>query len=356
MNRGPTIAIAPAGQVRHPALPASGRLPQRPTPGGHVGFPSPATLLAFLGLVLGHLALPVPAFAQPDPGPGNLRFAFSSSMFTEVNENDAKASVKAWALAIARERGVHVEAHPVLLNGTNQITEAVAGSLIDGAALTTPEFLALPPHLQGTNLLLSYNEGSYTETYVLLVRADSALADLPALAGRRLVVFDNPRASLALPWLEVTLAGLGLPPASRHFSQLQKAAKLPKVVLPVFFKQQDACLVTERGFRIMCELNPQVRARTRVLATSPSVVPVVSFLRPAYQTIHTQALMKAILSLNESSAGGQVLTLFQSGSIHEGPIDLLLPSRHLIEAYQRLASTNAAHVETPPRPSSTPRS
>ncbi len=313
-------------------------------------WPSPAVLRDFFGLVLGLLALPGPLLAQAPADPGDLRFAFSSSMFTEVNENDAKASVKAWALALARERGVHLEAHPVLLNGTHQITEAVARSLIDGAAVTTPEYLALPPHLQGTNIFVSYIDGGYTETYVLLVRSDSAFADLPALAGGRLVVLDNPRASLALPWLEITLAELGLPIVARHFSQIQKAAKLPKVVLPVFFKQQDACLVTERGFRIMCELNPQVRARTRVLATSPKVVPALGFMRLAYDSPHREALMGALRSLEKSPAGNQVLTLFQSDQLHETSVDILASARHLLEAYQRIASTHAAPPEARPQP------
>ena len=109
--------------------------------------PPRARVAAFLGLFLAG-ALPLFA-ASPEPaGTEPLRFAFSSRMFTEVNENGARASVKAWGLAIARERGIAIDAQPIILSGQAEITEAVRRKTIDGAAVLAEEYFRLPPELK----------------------------------------------------------------------------------------------------------------------------------------------------------------------------------------------------------------
>jgi phosphonate transport system substrate-binding protein len=265
-----------------------------------------------------------------------VRFAFSSRMFTDVNENDAKASVKAWALALARERHVPMSTEPIILSGDAALKQALQEASIDGAAVTTEEYLNLEPRLQGTNLFMSSIGGRFTEEYLLLVRGDSGLADLRGLRGRKILMFDNPRASLAPLWLDLILSEQGLGAAEGHFGQILKAPKLAKVVLPVFFRQGDACVVTRRGFDTMCELNPQVRAQLRVLATSPELVPAVGFIRAGYDSTLRDAMLAALRHLEQSAAGTQVLTLFQSDQLQEAPESLLNSARELLEAHRHL--------------------
>ena len=283
--------------------------------------------------------------AQKDLTP--VRFAFSSQMFTDVNENDARASVKAWALALARERGVPMSTEPIVLSGTTQLREFLCDASIDGAAVTTEEYLSLEPELQGTNMFVSFIGGQYTEVYLMLVRVDSGITDLGGLRGRKITLFENPRMSLAPLWLDLTLSEQGLGPPARHFGQVVRAQKLPKVVLPVFFRQQDACIVTRRGFETMCELNPQVRAQLRVLVTSPAVVPAVGFLRRGYDSPLRDMMLNALRGLEKSAAGEQVLTLFQSDQLQEVSATLLGSARDLVEAHRRLNLTGVVETNLP---------
>jgi phosphonate transport system substrate-binding protein len=265
-----------------------------------------------------------------------IRFAFSSRMFTDVNENDARASVEAWALAIARERQVPMSTEPVILSDAAQLKQDLLNASIDGAAVTTEEYLSLGPELQSTNLFMSCIGGQFTEEYLLLVRADSGISDLGGLHGRKIILFDNPRASLAPLWLEVILSEKNLGTPADCFGQVLKAQKLVKVVLPVFFRQQDACIVTRRGFDTMCELNPQVRSQLRVVATSPMLVPAVGFIRRTYVSPLRDMMLAALNGLEKSAAGTQVLTLFQSDQLREAPATILNSARDLLEAHRRL--------------------
>ena len=265
-----------------------------------------------------------------------VRFAFSAGIFTDVNENVAKASVIAWALALGRERHVPVSAEPIILSGPTDLKQALRAATIDGAAVTTEEYLSLEPELQSTNLFMSARDGQFTEKYLLLVRNDSGLTNLAALHGRKVVMFDNVRASLAPVWLDVILSEAELGSAPEHFSQINKAQKLSQVVLPVFFRQQDACVVTRDGFETMCEMNPQVRAQLLVLVRSPAVVPSVAFLRRGFDSPLRSRMLAALEGLEKSPSGTQVLTLFQIEQFHEAPASLLDTARDLIEAHRHL--------------------
>jgi phosphonate transport system substrate-binding protein len=265
-----------------------------------------------------------------------VRFALSSRMFSNVNENDAKASIKAWALALTRERHVPMSAEPVIFSGMDDLKHSLRSGSIDGAAVTTEEFLSLEPELQGTNLFMASTGGRFTEEYLLLVRADSGISDLRGLHGCHVIFFDNARASLAPLWLDVILSEQGLGTAVEHLGQITQAQKLAKVVLPVFFHQQDACLVTRRGFETMCELNPQIRAQIRVLATSPELVPTMGFLRRGYDSPLRNTLLAALRGVEKSASGTQVLTLFQIDQFQEAPASLLDTARELVAAHQHL--------------------
>ena len=265
-----------------------------------------------------------------------VRLAFSAGMFADVNENDAKASVKAWALALGREKHVAISADPIILAGVADLQQSLKTARIDGAAVTTEEFLGLEPELQGTNLFMSYIEGRFTEEYLLLVRADSDISDLRGLQGRKVILFDNIRASLAPLWLDVLLSDQKLGAPAEYFGQILKAQKLVKVVLPVFFHQQDACIVTRRGFQTMCEMNPQVRAQLRVLAKSPELVPSVGFLRRGFDTPLRDRMVTALRGLEKSVSGTQVLTLFQIDQFQEAPASLLSSAIDLVAAHRRL--------------------
>ena len=70
---------------------------------------------------------------------------------------------------------------PVVLSGLASLRQALEDKSIDGAAVTSEEFLSLDPRLQGTNLFVTIIGGRFTEDYLLLVRRDSGFADLRSL-------------------------------------------------------------------------------------------------------------------------------------------------------------------------------
>lgn len=286
------------------------------------------------------------------------RFSFSTSLFKHLNENDAKAALKAYSQALLKEKGVEVSPEPMLLDGAAAIGEALRNRQVEIASLLTLEFLALEPALQPAHVIISMIQGQTCEEYLILVRRDGPAKAVADLKGRHLMLYDDARASLAPAWLEVLAqqaheAG----GATEFFGRIEPADKLSRIVLPVFFGQADACLATRRGFDTMMELNPQLGKSLVAVAVSPKLIPAVACFRPDYEPDKYRKVRDLLLDVRHYPAGKQLLNLFAADSLVEAPISCLDSTRELLQQSGRLPPAKAAAPapggvapEAPPTP------
>lgn len=86
----------------------------------------------------------------------------------------------------------------------------------------------------------------------------------------------------------------------------------------------------------MAELNPQLAKDLIVLAESPAMVPAIFAFRSDYQPSFKKALVNGVNSLNKTSAGRQVLTIFQSENIEKQSLECLAPALSLIANHRQL--------------------
>ncbi|MGA2138862.1 MAG: PhnD/SsuA/transferrin family substrate-binding protein [Verrucomicrobiia bacterium] len=293
---------------------------------------------------------PVRALEAPTAANSNgvLRLGFSSSVFVGVNENDAKAATKVWAQTILLEHGATVVAEPTVLNGREAIASAVRNKLVDAVTMTAEEYWVLGGEFMSTNAVLGANGGLATEEYLLLVHRDSNIGRIDDLRGRSLIFFENGRASLAPVWFETLLLKSGLGQTSQFCGRVIQGTKLSQVVLPVFFRQADACVVTRRGFQTMVELNPQVGQQLKTLVSSPAMVPVAFLFRADYSDPVRDRIVAEIEKVHSSVAAQQVLTLFQCENLQVRPVSALDTALELLATHGRLseAATQAELART----------
>jgi len=296
-----------------------------------------ALLVAAASPVLGDNSAPATA-------PTEIRFAFSKSMFIAVNENDAKAAVKVYVQSIGYQNGIFVN-NAEILDGTNAIAKALENQQADLLVLTAEEFFALEHlGLEGPVRMCKVN-GSFTEDYLLLSREDGPLRQLEDLKGCSLIVANDPRASLAALWLEVLCREHGLGPAHLALGKYTSAEKTTQVVLPVFFGKADACIVTRNGWEIMCELNPQLKKQLRVVAVSPTLVPVLTCFRHGFTEAFKQQIFKAVDLSATRPCFPQLMTLFKCDGLGHGPLAMLDGTRDFLSTYHQLcAVTNDAQA------------
>jgi phosphonate transport system substrate-binding protein len=274
-----------------------------------------------------------------------LRLGFSTSVFSGVNENDAKAAMKVWAQAILKEHSLSVPADPQVLTA-DAIATAMQNKLIDAVTLSAAEYRVIGAEFMSTNAILGATGGRVTEEYLLLVHRDSIIGRIEDLRGRSLIFFQNPRASLAPVWFETLLLQSGLGPTLRFCGRVIQGGKLSQVVLPVFFHQADACVVTRRGFQTMIELNPQVGRQLEILLSSPAMVPFAFLFRSDYSDPVRDQIMAEIKDVHSTVAGQQALALFQCESLEVHPISVLDSALELLATHARLSEA-ANHAAEP---------
>lgn len=290
-------------------------------------------------LALFAMGLAVAPLARAAGEPAPLRFGFSAEAFVDVNETDTRAALKIWAQTLGSERGIPVDGLVEIYANTDAMKEALLSRKVDAVTMMTAQFWALRQVVPLGPIILGFVRGVETEEYVLLVHRDSPFAQPADLRGRSVNLLLGSRASLARPWLECTLLEGHLGPFGDFFGKISPVGKLTKAVLPVFFRQTDACVVTREGFRTMSELNPQVGRQLRVLMSSAPLVPVVFCFRGDLQSRYRDKLISEIQRVATSPAGRQTLALFQSEQLIARPISDLDDACALLDRHERLLTT-----------------
>jgi len=266
--------------------------------------------------------------------PAPFRIALSSGTFVEVNHNDAQAAVMAWAKTILNQRGIVTQVETRIFKKIEELAEALKNRQADAAAMLAEEFMRMAAKPDA--VFLSTRNNSFTERYVLLVHRSGGIDAVDQLLGRKLLLHNNPKMSLAAAWLDTLLASHSLGFPEEVFGSMTQIENASKAVLRVFFRQADACVVTANVFDIVSELNPQVRKELRVIAISPDVIPTLFFFRPGYTAEVKDRLEDALVALHESPAGQQVLMIFQGDRMEKHPISCLESSQQLVEKADRL--------------------
>jgi phosphonate transport system substrate-binding protein len=277
----------------------------------------------------------------------DFRIGFSSSMFTEVNENDARASIKVWGQTIAKKHGVPINPDPMIIKDTPALLQALRDKEVDAVGITIIEYAAVSQEIQFAPIFLTRTGGQTREQYLLLVHQESQIDRLPDLRGKNLTFYQNARTCLAQPWLDTMLVQNAGKPAAGFVGKITQARQLSKAVLPVFFRQSDACMVTRAGFETMCELNPQIGRQLKIVARSPEVVPVLLCFRADYSSVFKEDVFASLRELHTSVPGQQVLTVFECEKIEEQPATCLESALELLACYAHLAD-GAGVTKAPP--------
>ena len=267
-----------------------------------------------------------------DAGQPGLRIAISENVAGEVNGNDVRAAIKTWAEAVARQTGVRID--PELCT-TAQLVLKIRNRQVDAFTLDVVEYARVAAYVD-RELVVDESEVPDGEEYVVLVHRSSGIQSLADLRGRSLLSYRNTRMCMARVWLDTLLAAAHLGPAETSLGRLESSPKLSRVVLPVFFRQSDACLVTRRGYDTMCDLNPQLDKQLRILAMSPKMMATFMAFHKDSPPETRQRFLAAVTELHKTVGGSQPLMLIGGTRLVLADISVLHTTLELLHTYERL--------------------
>ncbi|HUO28951.1 MAG TPA: PhnD/SsuA/transferrin family substrate-binding protein [Bryobacteraceae bacterium] len=261
-----------------------------------------------------------------------LRIAVSESIMGEMNSNDAGVAMRTWADAVARQTGLRFQ--PELCT-SSQLIQKVRKNEVDAFSLNIFEFARVAAYA-GPEVVVDASQLPGGDEYLLLVNRAGGIARLADLRGRSLLVQKNSRTCLAKIWLDTLLASARLERADAFLGRIEDSPKLSRVVLPVFFRQTDACLVTRLGYETLCQLNPQIGRELRPLAVSPKVVTTFLAFQKTNRPDVQRRFVAAVTHLQDTVAGQQVLMLFAGSRMVAVDSSVLASALDLLHAYQRI--------------------
>jgi ABC-type phosphate/phosphonate transport system substrate-binding protein len=286
-------------------------------------------------------ALLVAGYSRAEPSgtasqPESFCSGYSTHLFADANPADAVASLSVWADFLVEKWDIHLDSKPIVFSNSESMKASLLAHEVEMVTMLTEEFFALESEVKLSTLSFASFQGEISDEYLLLVRSDSGVENLAALQGKSIALMDGRMNNLSIIWMETLLMKQGFSELPGFFKSCTPHPKNSRVVLSVFFGTADACLIKRRGYETMVEMNPQVGKATRVIATSPSLVPALICFRDSYQGAHKPELLAALRDLHKKPRGQQILTAFKSDRIVPGTIEDLATTRELIQTHALL--------------------
>jgi ABC-type phosphate/phosphonate transport system substrate-binding protein len=265
-----------------------------------------------------------------------INVGFSSAFFYEVSRNDAIAAIRAWTQALLKKQDISAVPMPILFENIDEIKEGLSKDKLDYIAITTQEYAEVRDLLTCDIVTVSVTSNSINEEYLLLVSINSGKDNLLDLKGKKLLMVNSSRLSLAMVWLDTILLTKGMEPADKYFGVIDSEKSAGKVILPVFFNQADACVVTRTMYNTMVELNPQIAQRLKAIEVSPPLIPSFFCFTKNSDVNVREKVLKEISRWHLSSFGKQSLILFQTEGLETHPISCLDNTLKLVDIHNKL--------------------
>lgn len=275
-----------------------------------------------------------------------LRVSASESVFANVNQTDAVASMKIWSEQIGKSRGLQLDAKVGIAQSMAQMRQSLKERMVDLLVLDTPDYLTLAE----TNLLdavfAGTNRGQLAAyPYLLLVDDPSGAMPLAGLREKRVVVTSRTKSNLGLIWLETLLAENRLGRASTLFGGLEINYRSSQCVMPLFFHRIDACVIDSGNWEAMKELNPQLGRLHVVAYSEPFLEGAVAM--PIQPHPHQAELIASLLNMHKTPAGEQLGIVFKIGPLVRVNKAQFESVRVLRNKYRRLVETSSAGAAQP---------
>lgn len=281
-----------------------------------------------LTVLLPGLAILGPAAAEDLPTMGT---AFSSDIFKDVRLADIRASTKVWVDSFGAENNVFRSGEVHILKDSDAWCTAAAKKSFTLAIMDTIDFLELEQEGFLDPCYVFKDFRGIGSEVLLLVHQDSGISSVDDLAGKDLLLVRDAYAKISRMWMNTLLSDKGLPANEDFFGSVTEKSKISNAVLPVFFKQSGACVVSRGSFETMKELNPQVGKKLTVLAQSPNYLSaVVCLLRDGDPELEA-GLHSAVNTIHETAYGKQILMTFRVERFVPYNRDYMQTIRSLVE-------------------------
>jgi phosphonate transport system substrate-binding protein len=240
------------------------------------------------------------------------------NLFSEVNLNDAEAVYEIWIKEIGKTRKNDFDVETKIFNNFDEVTASIKNDNLTVLSLGINEFLMYRDKFNLEAVLVPSFQGETNFKHLLLVRKENKYKKINDLKGADISISTNYDTISAKIWFETICAKNNIKDKEKFFKKITEISKESQLILDLFFGKINACIVREKSFSLMNELNPQIGERIEALASSPSyLIAVICFSKNFSNELHKKYFMESALGIHKTVSGKQLMTVMK--------IDKLVP-------------------------------
>ncbi len=203
----------------------------------------------------------------------HLGIGFSTRGHPNANVEDAKAAVSLLTRKIVGRNAWAGESHSY--DSIADMERDIRDGRVQLLGLQADEYLELRKKVPIDPVMVTIGDRGFTLGLLLLVRKDSAIRSVRDLKNRSIAVTkrSSQYGNLNHVWLETLLMREGIRSSNKFFGTVKEVQTVKQALMPVFFRQADACIVTRQVFELSAELNPQLGKQLTAIARIDNLAP-----------------------------------------------------------------------------------
>jgi phosphonate transport system substrate-binding protein len=267
--------------------------------------------------------------------PSRLIIGFTGSAFQEVTNTDIKAAVSVLMQKAAFKHFDRGEAR--FYENLAEMAADLKSGRIQALGLPVEEFVEIKKMAPLDPLLVTSSTGGSETELVLLARKDSNIRSIWDLKERSIVIPPrNPKyCTFFQVWLESMLYSKGYNEMEDFFSSVKESKTTSKAIMPVFFRQADACVVTRQVLELTAELNPQINRELKIIASKGKLAQGIIAVDRRLSEETKERIRLAFLTLHQTADGEQLLMLFKVKKLIPIPSGYLRETEALYRMHPR---------------------
>lgn len=258
-----------------------------------------------------------PLYAKEQTGdPGvrkEMRFAALPGIYRVVSRKDGRMALELLMRKPSIQKTFPYSVKLDFLDPTldEDIPDAIRKGGYHYVTLSTIDYYKYRHAVQLDPILIPSKIDEGQEHLLLLVAKGQTLTAIGQREERSLIIESGANGDLSRIWLDTLLADSGFARSEHFFTKISRVSKSSRAVLPVFFKQADACIVTRHALRVIQELNPQIGQQVTSLHQSKGLVRVLICATDRPTPAEIEFLIQNTTHMGQNPESRQTMTLLQ---------------------------------------------
>lgn len=263
-------------------------------------------------------------------------FVSLANTYTGMHAKESRMAMQSIMQKIFTPKYPEIRLHLDFLAKDTGLVDALTSKQYDVIATTGLDYMSLRRHVRLRPLAILSKTDQPTDTYMLITRKDKTLKSVAALPSRTLIIEAGGGGDFAKCWLDDVLEDRGLPRHQKFFNIVRTGDKPSRTLLPVFFGQADACVVSESALSVMVELNPQLEDQLVVEERSAGYISILISATERLEDWARDIVMEETERMHSSPEGRQILTIMQMKRFFPFKPEYLDATERIYKDHQRI--------------------